>query len=144
MTEILGLHQFGPDGLATVCCVGRDKCPAAIIIEFDEACILDSVFLRFRDREDHPLRQRRVWPENHLDLFSVQGRRAAADARCLSLTRYRVDADRTVFGDGSGPERQGRNVAFADATQTKNDTATIFGCAALIGVRDDARVEQRR
>src|SRR3546814_5825474 len=46
-------------------------------------------------------------------------------------------------GQYSRPERQGRDVAFADRAQAKDEAAASCGDSRLVGVRHDAGIEQR-
>src|SRR3546814_17462375 len=57
--------------------------------------------------------------------------------------RGRVDGNGSVGGQYSRPERQGRDVAFADRAQAKDEAAASCGDSRLVGVRHDAGIEQR-
>ena len=77
-------------------------------------------------------------------VVAVRPRRPASNLWDRRETRGRIDGDAAVRGDGAGPERQRRNMPFADGAKAQDEPAAILRRAGLVGMPDDARIEQGR
>ena len=83
--------------------------------------------------------------EDHLDIVPVRvatpqlpiwgSRQGAPVGSTVTLPSAAIDP---------GAERQGRNMPFADRAQAEDEATSAFRRAGLIGMGDDARIEQRR
>ena len=77
-SEVGRLEQLGPNRPAAVGRVGGIECLAPIVLEFNEASILDAVGLRVGDRKDDAFAQVFVRAEHHLDIVAIGSRRPAS------------------------------------------------------------------
>ena len=77
-----------------------------VVLEFNEAGVLDAVGLCVGDRKDDAFAQVFVRSEDHLDIVTVGSCRPVCDFGDGREARRRVDGDAPVGGDRSGPERQ--------------------------------------
>src|SRR6185437_3593771 len=112
-----------------------------IVIEFHEAGILDAIGLRGGNRKDDPFAQLLVRQEAYLDVVAMGPARPNPDLRDRCKTRGRIDGHAAVHRYGARPERQRRNMSFADGTKAQNKSTAAVRRAGLIGVPDDARIE---
>src|SRR3546814_7330585 len=90
-------------------------------MEGDEAGILDPVRLPLGDGEDHPLRDVAGGIEAEFQTIADTG---GHDGR-RGEPRGRVDGNGSVGGQYSRPERQGRDVAFADRARSEEHTSEL-------------------
>ena len=142
--EIAGLDQLGADRRAAVGGIGRVVGFPFAIAEFDKARILDAVRLGFGDGKDHALADIFFRIEDQLDIVAVRTGYAVANPGAGSEASRRIDGEAAVGSDGAGPKRQRRHMSFADGAQTENEAQAALRRARLVGMRHDARVEQRR
>ena len=78
-------------------------------------------------------------PENLLEVNAVR-----RDPRAVQLRRQRVDHHVVVRRQRAGAENDTADVALASGPQAHDEPRVAVADAALVGVRDDRRVEQRR
>lgn len=96
------------------------------------------------DREEHTLADVLVGRKDHVDQLAGRARRALAHLGSRGQPRRRVDGDAPVGRDGSRTECERGNVPFPDRAQAEDEAKPTLRRARLVGVRDDAGVEQRR
>ena len=77
-------------------------------------------------------------------VVAVGSGRPAFDLGHGRETRGRIDGDAAVRADRSRPERQRRDVPFADGTQAQDEPTAVCRRAGLVGMAHDARIEQGR
>ena len=70
-SEVRRLQQFGPNAPAAVGRVGCVECLAPLVLEFNEASILDAVGLCLGDRKDDAFAQVFLGSECHLDIIAI-------------------------------------------------------------------------
>ena len=105
-SEIRGCEQLGANRPAAIGGIGRIERLSSVVVEFDEARVLDAVGLGVGDRKDDPLAQVFVGPEDHFDIIAVGRWRPASNLGDGREARGRIDGDAAVRSDGAGPERQ--------------------------------------
>ena len=69
--EVRRFEQLGADRPAAVGGIGRVERLLSIVVEFNEAGVLDAVRLGLGDRKDHPFAELFVRPEDHFDLVAI-------------------------------------------------------------------------
>src|SRR6185437_11289948 len=112
------------------------------VLKLDEAGVLDTMRLRFGDRENHALTNILSAPKAYFYAFLGHTGNPMLQKRKRGQASGPINAYFAIRTDDARPKRQRRHMTFTDRAETQDEAALAGRHARLIWMGDNARIEQ--